>query len=290
MPVTEAPGGLGHAFTPEDYAQFVLDHLAAQSVVLASGATRIVTAMRVVHVPRITSEGTADWYSELEEITAGDPQGDELQLQPRKVAAITKLSDESVTDSSPDVLDAVGTAMTRAVALKADSAILTGAGGKAPLGVYGQAGGHVISAAVTIDSLIDAAGEVAAVGGAARCAYVKPVDHTAMMKEKDGNQRPLLTPDYSAGPSSTVYGLVVWSTPAIAAGTALVADPTQIVCAIRSDPTVAVSTDAAFTEDGSVARVIARLDCGVNDPRGLVSIAATTGETQEAESDRPKRR
>jgi HK97 family phage major capsid protein len=287
-PVTEAPGNIGHAFTPEDFATYVLNHLSAQSVVLASGATRITTAMRLVHVPRILTDGTADWYNELEEITAGDPTGDELALQPKKVAAITRLSDESVSDSSPDVLDAVGSSMVRAVALEADRAILSGAGGKAPVGVYGQAGGHVVSATITIDSLIEAAGEIAAVGGVGSAAFVNPQDHTLLMQEKDGNLRPLLTPDYSSGPSSSVYGLTLWQTPAITAGTALVADPSQIVVAIRNDPTVAVSTDALFTSDGSVCRVIARLDCGVNDPRGLVSIGAVTGTTEEAE--RPRRR
>ena len=86
-----------------------------------------------------------------------------------------------------------------------------------------------------------------------------------------------MTPDYSGGPSSTIYGLAVWPTKGVAVDTALVADPTQIVVAVRNDPTVAVSSDAIFTSDGSICRVIARLDCGVNDPNGLVSIAATTG-------------
>ena len=57
------------------------------------------------------------------------------------------------------------------------------------------------------------------------------------MLSKDGNGRPLLTPDFAGGPSSTVYGLTLWQTKGIAAGTALVADPAQIVVAIRSDPT-----------------------------------------------------
>ena len=160
MPITEFPaGGLGSAVTPEQWAAYVLEHLSAQSVVLASGATRITTALRAIHVPRITADGSADWFAELEEIDVGDPTGDELLLTPKKCAALTRLSNEVVDDSDPSVIDSVGTAMTRAVALKADRAILGGAGGKEPLGVYGQAGQHVVGA-VTIDSLIDAAGLV----------------------------------------------------------------------------------------------------------------------------------
>ena len=283
MPITEVPpGGLGSAIAPEAWAAYLLEHLNAQSVVLASGATRITTAQRIIHVPRITADGSAAWYSELEEIGAGDPTGDELIMQPKKVAALTKLSDEVVTDSSPSVLDAVGTSMTRAVALVADRAFLGGAGGKAPLGVFGQAGQHV-AGPIDIDHLIDAAGLVSDVGGAARVAYVNPADFTALQKAKDLQDRPLLTPDFSGGPSSTVYGLALWATKGVAAGTALVCDPAQIVVCVRSDPTVAVSTDALFTQDGAVCRVIARVDCGVNDPNGLVSIAATAG-TQSTES------
>jgi HK97 family phage major capsid protein len=275
-PITEAPGGFGHGITPEQWAAFVLEHLSAQSVVLASGATRVDTANRLVHVPKIATDGTAEWYGEAETLTAGEPTGGELVLTPRKCAAITTLSNEVVTDSSPSVLDAVGTAMTRAAALKADAGILTGAGGKAPTGVYGQAGQHVVSPNITIDALIEASGKIAAVGGQARAAYLNPTDHTKLMLEKDAQKRPLLTPDYSGGPSSTVYGLALMRTPAITAGTALVADPAQIVVAVRQDATVAVSADAAFTSDAAICRVVARLDCGLNDSRGLVSIAATT--------------
>jgi HK97 family phage major capsid protein len=289
LPVTEIPaGGLGAAITPEQWAGYVLEHLSSQSVVLASGATRVTTAQKIVHIPRVTADGGAEFYSELEEIGPGDPTGDELVLTPRKCAAITTISDEAVSDSSPSVLDAVGTAMTRAVALKCDRAFLSGAGGKEPVGVYGQAGQAVVGP-IDIDHLIDAAGLVLDVGGQARVAYIHPTDHTALQKLKDLQGRPLLTPDYSGGPSSTVYGLALWPTKGVAVGTALVCDPAQIVVAVRSDPTVAVSTDAAFTADGAVARVVARVDVGVNDPSGLVSIAATGGASASEEHATRKR-
>ena len=59
-------------------------------VVLASGATRIDTALRVVHVPRILTDGTAAWFGELEEITEGGPTGDELILTPKKCATLSE--------------------------------------------------------------------------------------------------------------------------------------------------------------------------------------------------------
>jgi HK97 family phage major capsid protein len=232
----------------------------------------------------VKTSGTAAWFAELDVLNVGDPTGDELVLTPKKVAAITTLSDEVISDSSPSVLDAVGTAMTRAVALAADAGILTGAGGKAPSGIYNQAGGHVVSASITIKSLIEASGLIAGVGGQARACYLNPSDHTALMLQVDKNERPLLGPDYAAGPSSTVYGLALFQTPAITKGTALVVDPTQVIVCVRQDASVSVSADVAFNQDASVARVIARLDCGLNDPRGVVSIAATALAAAEGRS------
>ena len=75
MPITEAPGGFGHGITPEQWASFVLEHLSAQSVVLASGATRIDTPNRIVHVPRIKTDGTAAWFGEMETLTSTEPTG-----------------------------------------------------------------------------------------------------------------------------------------------------------------------------------------------------------------------
>jgi HK97 family phage major capsid protein len=101
-----------------------------------------------------------------------------------------KLSSEVIDDSSPSVLDVVGTRMVAAVALAADHAILAGKGGKEPTGIYGQALQHVVSATITINSLVEAAGLIGGVGGAARAAYVNGADHTLLMKETDKNGRP----------------------------------------------------------------------------------------------------
>ena len=56
-------------------------------------------------------------------------------LTPRKVGALVVLSNESVDDSSLNLLDTTGTAILRAIALEADAAIFHGAGGKEPTGI-----------------------------------------------------------------------------------------------------------------------------------------------------------
>ena len=66
-----------------------------------------------------------------------------------------------------------------------------------------------------------------------------------------------------------------------AASGQVIAEADQIVVAVREDASVAVSDQFAFNADGTVVRVVARVDVGVNDPDGLCVIKATAG-TQAA--------
>ena len=148
MPITEVPPAVSAPrITPEQWATYVLEHLSAASRSCspvrrdAHRHRAAASSTSRASPPTAAPTGTAS----LRRSPRTDPTGDELVLQPKKVrGAGHARPTRSVDDSNPSVLDAVGTAMTRAVALKADRAILTGAGGKEPLGVYGQAGQHVV--------------------------------------------------------------------------------------------------------------------------------------------------
>jgi HK97 family phage major capsid protein len=109
--------------------------------------------------------------------------------------------------------------------------------------------------------------------------YVNPTDLTALQLATDANDRPLIgtTED---GMAATVAGLTIWPTPATPAVTAIVAEADQIAVAVREDASVAVSDQFAFSEDGTAARVIARLDVGVNDPDGLAVVKAGAGRSK----------
>jgi HK97 family phage major capsid protein len=279
VPITEAAAGtLGDAFTPEQWSTFVLDHLSAESVVLASGATEIRTDSQMIHVPRITGDGAVGWYSELEEITTGDPTGDELVLTPKKCAALTTLSNEAVDDSNPDVLDAVGTAMVRAVALEVDRAFFVGTGGEQPQGILTATPAlPSVAGPVSYASIVNAAGLVRAAGGQPNVVYLAPADLTALQLVTGADDRPLIQPDATQGMADTIAGLRIFVTAAMPAQQALVAEADQIVVAVRRDASVAISQDAKFTADGTVARVVARADIGVNDPDGLATVRVGAG-------------
>lgn len=273
--ITEA-GGLGAAMTPEQWAAFVLEHLSHQAVVLAAGARRIDTDAKTIHVPRITSDGTVVWLDELEEIVNDRPEGDDLVLTPKKVGALNVLSNESVDDSNPSELDAVGQAMLRAIGLAVDIAIWHGAGGKQPVGVLEADPLPAVYGDVDYTNIVRAAGTIMAAGGVPNVLFANPLNLVELQLATDGNNRPLIQPDASQGASRTIAGLTIWPTPALIEGEAVVAQADQIVVAVRKDASVAFSTDAKFSQDGTVARVIARVDADINDTDGLCVIQAAS--------------
>lgn len=275
MPIYEGDSGIGAAITPEAWSDFVLDHLSHESVLLASGARRVDTDAKQIHVPKMEDAGDADWYAELEDIGAGDPAGDDMVLTPYKCAALTTLSNETVADSNADVLDMVGTKMTQAVALEADRALFVGGGGGTigPEGILNSSPALPnVAGSITYPNVVMAGGSISVAGGRPDSLYVNPVDYTSLQLATAGDNRPLIQPDASQGAAATIAGFRVYPTPALGAGTALVAQADQIVVAVRSDASVAFSTDAEFGRDGTSARVIARIDGGIADTRGACTI------------------
>jgi HK97 family phage major capsid protein len=186
-----------------------------------------------------------------------------------------------VDDANANVLDSVGTKMVRSVALAADRAMFNGTGGKQPNGLLNITPAlPSFAGAPDYAGIVSGAGLVRAAGGTPNALYINPSDLTALQLAADANDRPLVS-DPATGMGASVAGLTIWPTPATPAGTALVADATQIVIAVREDASVAVSDQFAFNADGTVVRVVARLDVGVNDPDGLAVVKAGAGRASK---------
>src|SRR5262245_35203048 len=104
------------AWGAQEWSRYILDHLAAEAVLLRSGARRIDVTGTEAHVPRLLDDGTVAWVAEGADIPSDAPEGDSVHLVPRKAANVVSLSNESIADASVSVLNATGDAMTRAVA------------------------------------------------------------------------------------------------------------------------------------------------------------------------------
>jgi HK97 family phage major capsid protein len=181
------------------------------------------------------------------------------------------------------VLDTAGRSMVRAVALEADRAMFAGAA-KGPTGILTIAGLPSVDAAPDYAGLVTGSGLVRAAGGTPNVVYLNPADLTALQLAAAADDRPLISGDPTQGAPPVIAGLAVWATPAMPAGQALVAQADQIVVAVRQDASVAGSDAPLFTSDGTVARVIARLDAGINDPDGLAIVQDVVTSTAKSKS------
>ena len=103
--------------------------------------------------------------------------------------------------------------------------------------------------------IVTGAGVVRAAGGAPNVVDVNPVGLTALQLATDANDRPLVGTT-EGGMGTSVAGLTMWPTPATPARTAVVAEASQIIVAVRGVASVAVSDQFAFNADGRVVRVI----------------------------------
>lgn len=274
--------GLAATWGADQFATFVLDHLAQESVVFASGARRINITGKTAHVPRLNSDGTAAWTAENAEIASSAPDADEIVLAPKKLADVVTISNESIDDAEVEVLDQVGLALTRAVGTALDTAVFdaTAASAVRPAGLRSAAytlpgaAATAIGDAASVDLLLDGIGAIRNAGGRANAIYMNAGDLTELtkLKEASGSNRPLLQPDVTQEGRYTLGGATLWPVPGFPAEAAIVADASQLVVGVRKDIAVEFSSDAKFTADGVAARVTARFDWEPNDTDGFYSL------------------
>ncbi len=259
----------------EDWSSVLIQALTQQSVLLNSGVTRVLCSGRVIHIPRLIALPKAAWTAELAEIPSDSGTQDELVLSPLKLADVITISNEAIMDSSVDMLNTVGDALTKGVAISLDETAFSTAAAT-PTSPAGLLNGALpsVTGGVTIDNIISAAGLIGAAGGVADSVYLNAQDLTALRLAKDAQGRPLLQPDLQAAGAETVAGARLYPTPGMAAGTALVAMAKYIVVAVRQDASVAFSSDAIFSSDGVLSRVVMRASFAVSDPHATCVVGA----------------
>lgn len=284
----------GRAVAPPEHAEFFFDRLAAASVVLASGVRRVMTDRRELVIPRLVGDVAANWTAEGTEITASDPNMDTITATPRKLAALSFMSNEVRDDSVPAVLELVGESMARALGLKLDLGMLEGTGTAPEIwGLKNQSGIQTVSMGTNgaqltnLDAFADALGLLdAANAGDQRVIIMPPRNWTALskIKEVSGSTKPVLQADTNptGGIRRTLYGTPVLLTSQLALtetqGTATttnsvyVYDTAQVVAVIRNDLTIETDTSVKFTSDQTAARGTIRADLVLPNPAAVVRI------------------
>lgn len=286
--------GAGAAFTPTEFPNSFYDRLAATSVGLASGFSVITTTRDAVTIPRWTADTTAGWVAEAGTISSTDANADTITATPRKLAGLQRVSNESMSDASPSLMERIGAGLVRSVALRADLGFFEGSGTAPEIrGLKNTAGIGAVSmgtngaAPANLDPFADAIATVTEADAAASVIVMHPRTWRTLskIKETSGSALPVLMADGAPGeaPRRSIYGLPVLLSSQLAiaetqgtstnASSAYVYDASEIVVVRRQDVTVEIDRSRLFNSDESEIRAITRMDMIVPHPAAVCRIS-----------------
>ena len=286
--------GSGSYIVPEEWRPQVWDRLAAQSVGLVSGFTVIETVRDTLHVPRNTSDATADFFAEAATITATDPGLNEVIATPRKLAARTVFSNELRDDSTPEVIAFLAENLTRSLALRLDKAFFLGTGTAPEIrglknvsGIQEHSMGTNGGALTTLDPFAEAFGLLEAENATATAIVMTPRDWKAVLKLKETStsNKPLVQEEAggpTAKPRRSIYGVPVYLSSQLPvdevqgsasnASSAYVYQANQVVAVRRADVRVEVDSSRLFDSDQSEMRAICRWDVVLPNVKAVVRV------------------
>lgn len=265
MPLGTANTSLGG----HEYADLILGPLLATSKVLPYVRVIQMTTGNL-HVP-LGKSATVSWVPEHDPIPESSDLVDELVITPVKAAALATVSNELLLDSSPSAREVVGNILVKSVRNATDAAFFTGTGtGGQPAGLVTVTGIPSAGSVLDLGGFADAIASIEDAGGTASVAWVNPADWAALSESLTGHA--------AVNPTSAVQrgllGVQVVTTSHVPAGTAYVADGTEIVAAVRTDGEIAVSGEARFANYQTQIRVVTRIAYGFPEPDAIAEISA----------------
>lgn len=143
----------------------LIDLLRNRSVTMQMGARMLPGLQGPVSFPKIVSGAEAHWVSENPGSDVDESQlaFGSVTLSPKTLQATTAFSRQLLAQSALAIESIVKDDITKAHALAIDRAVLHGAGGNEPVGIYNAAGVNIVDMADGVDygKLVDMIGEVA---------------------------------------------------------------------------------------------------------------------------------
>lgn len=271
-----------NAWYPEQYGELV-DAAIKERAVAAKTMTVVddFNGHRL-SFPILTEDPEAGWYAPGSEIALDDAGLSELTVEMKAVKGLTKLSNESVQDSSPALAAVIGQALSRKITDQIDAALFAPtapANGAEGLATYpGVTTLSVTGGLTTVanaDVFIEGRYDALNAADAHLTHWVVAPDvakHLATAKVADGDNRHLI--EHNAEGDLVIDGLPALVSRHVAPGEAWGLDKRQVFFCLRQGTTVEMSRNAAFTSDSTMIRGVARLNFAVPQPAGVVHIVA----------------
>lgn len=276
MPLN-SPGAAG-IIRPEDVGDLVVKPVEKESVAMAV-STVVHTESASFRIPIITSDSAAAWTPEGAEIEATMPGVDELDVIPKKLAALTIVSNELANDSSPEAQQVVGDSIARDIARKIDAAYFTDTTLNGPSGIESVAYQLVSagSAFTDLDPFSEAISKAETVGAQITAWVAHPVTLLALSRLKKltaGSNEPLLQPDPTLPTRRQILGIPVHWSQYVDEGAVWGITAARAFVVVRQDVDLVVDESRYFERDSVGIRATLRVGFGFPHAQALVRVAA----------------
>lgn len=270
-----AAGGI---LRPEEVGALVTKPVERESVAMQI-STVVETQSSSFRIPIITADSTADWTPEGDEITATNPGVDELDVVPKKLAALTIISNELANDSSPEAQQVVGDSIARDLARKIDAAYFTNTTVNGPSGLESVAYQLVTAGSVfdDLDPFAEAVSKAEVVGAQITSWVAHPTTLLALAQLKKlttGSNEPLLQPDPTMPTRRQILGIPVYWSPAVDEGAVWGIPAARTFVVRRQDVELVVDESRYFERDSIGIRATLRCAFGFPHPQAIVRVAA----------------
>ena len=268
------------AWRPNVVSSFNPDDMLGEALIVtaATKAGEVEGDAPSLLVPYVSTDPAAGFIPEGEPIPLSDVGASQIVVTTDKIAVVTRVSREMTTQ--PGAAERIAQSLRRSVIAKADQAFLNNAAD--PTGVLSIAGIPTAGdlGGATDPNLFAAYDAVAAIeddGGTATHLLINPLDWAklARLPVATGSNQSLLADAHDAAARS-LAGVPVVVHSAVAAGTALMLDRSEIVAAY-GQLELARSEDAFFTYDAVAIRATWRIGWNIVRPARLqkLTIAAS---------------
>lgn len=260
--LSEGVNTSGGFLVPSTIAATVIDAARAKSQLLALGARTIAMDSERMTIARLASDPTISPVAENATIPSSDLAFDSIAFTARKHAVLVPCSRELLEDAS-NAGEIVIDALTKAMASKLDTLVLSGNGGGD--GWNGLLSDDRIDETASVgpinyDDVLTALNEVANLEGEATAMLAHPDVYHALSILKTATELQYLAPPerYNA--------LMKKDSTKIANTYALLGDFSQVLIALRGDIQVDMSLDAGFSEHQALFKVVMRGDSNIARP------------------------
>jgi HK97 family phage major capsid protein len=273
--------GVGSSIlTPEQVQTLVVEPLQRTSVGMQV-STPVTIDTHTTRFPIVVTDVSSGWTQEGQEINITDPDLDELEVTPSKLASLTVVSNELLADSNPSALAVVGDGIVRDLAQKVDAAFFGDTVSHGPDGLESLADiQHVDegSSFTNLDSFASALSKLETVDSSLTRSFIaNPATVLALseLKLATGWNAPLLGPDASSPTKRSILGVPLYWSPYIGDGIVWLVAQAKSFVVIRANTSVVTDQSAYFSSDRVGVRATMRVGFGWPHEAAVVRIART---------------